>query len=222
MKSGGLFITFEGPEGSGKTTQLRLLAEFLKQNRVPFTTTREPGGSKLNTYLRHWLLEQSDYELSPEAELFLFLADRTQHVLEVLRPHLKQGKLVISDRYVDSTLAYQGGGRGFSMALLKQMNQTAVGNLKPRLTVLFDVPVALGLKRAEASKGRKDRMEKEPLSFHEKVRKTFLRIAQQEPKRFLILDSQKSQEEVFSDLVRGLAKRLPQPWSGKIKKGLHG
>jgi dTMP kinase len=218
MKRKGFFITFEGPEGSGKSTQLRLLAEFLCQNRISYVTTREPGGSKLNTYLRHWLLDQSDYVLSHEAELFLFLADRTQHVLEVLKPSLAAGKLVISDRYVDSTLAYQGGGRGFPMALLKKMNETAVGGLKPGLTVLFDLPVLLGLRRAEASKGHKDRMEREPLAFHEKVRKSFLDIAKKEPGRFLILDSRKSQEEVFKDLLQGLKKRLPHPWKDKFSE----
>jgi len=222
MKRKGYFITFEGPEGSGKTTQMRLLANLLAQGRFPFVTTREPGGSKLNTYLRHWLLDQTDYELSHEAELFLFLADRTQHVLEVLKPGMDHGKLVISDRYVDSTLAYQGGGRGFSMNLLKQMNETAVGGLNPDLTVLFDVPIKLGLRRAEASKGHKDRMEREPLSFHEKIRKTFLKLAKAEPKRFLILDSTQTQEEVFHDLILGLQKRLPQPWKRKLSKVLHG
>jgi dTMP kinase len=222
MKRGGLFITFEGPEGSGKTTQMRLLADVLGKSRISYVTTREPGGSKLNTYLRHWLLDQSDYELSHEAELFLFLADRTQHVLEVLRPPLEKGKLVISDRFADSTLAYQGGGRGFPMGLLRKMNETAVKGLKPDLTVLFDVPVKIGLSRAEASKGRRDRMEREPLSFHEKVRKTFLRIAKSEPKRFLILDSRKNQEAVFKDLIQGLQKRLPEPWKGKLSRAFHG
>jgi dTMP kinase len=218
----GLFISFEGPEGSGKTTQMRLLAEYLEGNRIPVVMTREPGGSKLNTYLRHWLLDQSDYVLSPEAELFLFLADRTQHVVEVIRPALQKGNWVISDRYVDSTLAYQGGGRGFPMGLLKQMNQTAVRGFKPDLTVLFDVPVRLGIKRAEASKGHKDRMEREPLGFHERVRKTFLEIAKKEPKRFLVLNSQKDKETVFKNLLLGLRERLPEPWRSRFLKVSHG
>ncbi len=222
MANKGLFVTFEGPEGSGKTTQLRLLADLLTKSGIPHVTTREPGGSKLNTYLRHWLLDQSDYVLSHEAELFLFLADRTQHVREVLQPALRQGKLVISDRYVDSTLAYQGGGRGFSMGLLKQMNQAAIGGLTPSLTVLFDIPVEVGLKRAEASKGRKDRMEREPLLFHKKVRNTFLKLAVKEPKRFLVLDSRNSAEQVFSDLLQGLEKRLPKAWGRKIAMASHG
>ncbi len=115
----GLFITFEGTEGSGKSTQLGLLAAVLKQYRIPHLLTREPGGSRLSTQLRHWILNKLEYNLMPEAELFLFLADRAQHVKEVVVPALRQGKVVLCDRYTDSTLAYQGGGRGFEMKLLR-------------------------------------------------------------------------------------------------------
>ncbi len=140
----GLFITFEGTEGSGKTTQLRLLAAVLKEYRVPHIVTREPGGSSLSTQLRHWILNKLEYKLMPRTELLLFLADRAQHVGEVIEPALKQGKVVLCDRYSDSTLAYQGGGRGFEMKLLKILNQVA-SELKPDLTLLFDLPVEVGL-----------------------------------------------------------------------------
>jgi len=212
----GLFITFEGPEGAGKTTQIELFCRLLQKRLIPFLATREPGGSKLSTHLRKWILNRLEYQLAPQTELFLFLADRAQHVKEVIVPALRKGKVVVCDRYTDSTLAYQGGGRGFSMPILDQFNQTATGGLKPDLTVLFDIPVELGLKRAVGRGKGKDRMEKETLDFHRRVRRTFLKIARHEKKRVLVLDAQKSREAVFDDLQKGLSTRLQESWRRKI------
>ena len=204
----GLFITFEGPEGSGKSTQIKRLGALLERTNMPFVLTREPGGTK-NPLLRNYLLEQYEDKFAYEAELFLFLADRTQHVKELLEPALNENKIVICDRYTDSTLAYQGGGRGFSIDLLRILNKAATGGLKPDITILFDVPVEIGLKRAETSKNRKDRMEREPISFHRRVRKAYLSIAKKEKKRFLVLDCRKSEEDVYQAMLEGLIDRLP-------------
>jgi dTMP kinase len=215
----GLFITFEGPEGSGKSTLLRSFGEYLAGKKIPVLMTREPGGSKLSTHLREWILNRLKYNLTPEAELFLFLADRAQHVTEILAPELEKGKIVLCDRYADSTLAYQGGGRGFSSSLLQKMNQMAARGLKADLTVLCDLPVETGLKRAIGRALGKDRMEREKISFHRRVRKTFLQIAASEPRRFLVLDGRKSREEVLADLKAGLLPKLPSAWRRRISGG---
>jgi len=222
MRYQGLFITFEGPEGSGKTTQIRRLGQWLKKKGIPCLLTREPGGSRLSTHLRRWILNRLEYHLVPETELFLFLADRSQHVKEILVPALKKGKVVLCDRYTDSTLAYQGGGRGFDLELLQTLNQAATEGLQPDLTVLFDVPVEVGLKRAAARRGKKDRMEREALLFHRKVRKVFLRLSRRFPGRFLVLDAGKSPEQVFQALTKGLQNRLPGVWKKKLERGFRG
>ena len=213
----GFFITFEGPEGSGKTTQIKLLGVILKKYGVPFILTREPGGSRLSTQLRHWILNRLEYNLMPEAELFLFLADRAQHVREVIRPALEKGKIVLCDRYTDSTLAYQGGGRGFDLKLLKTMNEAASGGLKPNLTVLFVVPVELGLKRARGRGKGRDRMEREKLEFHKKVRRIFLWIARQERQRVLVVNANQAKEKVSEEMIDKLIARLPGPRFGFLR-----
>jgi dTMP kinase len=209
MKRRGLFITFEGPEGSGKTTQMRLLGRLLQKNRIPFLATREPGGSRLSTHLRRWILNRLEYRLAPETELMLFLADRAQHVKEVILPAIQKGKVVLCDRYIDSTLAYQGGGRGFDLGLLQTMNRVATGGLKPDLTVLFDVPVKVGLQRAFGRGKGKDRMEQEKLQFHRRVREIFLKLARRENRRFIVLDARKDKRDVFLGMIGQLNERLP-------------
>ena len=204
----GLFITFEGTEGSGKSTQLGLLSAVLKQYRIPHIVTREPGGSSLSTQLRHWILNKLEYNLMPRTELLLFLADRAQHVGEVIEPALKQGKVVLCDRYSDSTLAYQGGGRGFQMKLLKILNQTA-SELKPDLTLLFDLPVEVGLRRALGRGKGKDRMESEGLRFHRAVRRAYLETARKEKGRFIVVNSNQSREFAYQEMLEGLIDRLP-------------
>jgi dTMP kinase len=205
----GLFITFEGSEGSGKTTQLKLLANALRKNGVPHVVTREPGGSRLSTQLRYWILDKLDYNLMPRTELLLFLADRAQHVGEVIEPALKQGQVVLCDRYSDSTLAYQGGGRGFDMGLLKILNRAA-SPIVPDLTILFDLPVEIGLKRAKGRGKGKDRMERENLKFHRNVRRVYLQTARKEKNRFIVVDASRSQETTYHEMLIKLIAKLPR------------
>ncbi|HET9869332.1 MAG TPA: dTMP kinase [bacterium] len=211
----GLFITFEGTEGSGKSTQLRRLGALLAKHRIPHLLTREPGGSRLSTHLRRWILNRLDYRLAPKTELHLFLADRAQHVQEVLGPALRAGKVVLCDRYTDSTLAYQGGGRGFDLKLLEMMNRDATGGLTPDWTLLFDLPVEVGLRRALGRGRGRDRMEAEKLRFHRAVRRVFLRTARKDKKRFIVLDAARSPAEVYQQMLEGLIDRLPGPRVGR-------
>jgi dTMP kinase len=217
MSNKGLFITFEGPEGAGKTTQIKLLSGLLKKYRIPFIVTREPGGSKLSTQLRRWILNKLEYKLTHPTELFLFLADRSQHVEEVIKPALNKGKVVLCDRYTDSTLAYQGGGRGFDMELLETVNRLASDGLKPDITLLLDLPVEKGLKRAAGRGKGKDRMERENLLFHKKVRHVFLEIARRDKKRVLVLDASQSAELVYQQMLEKLIHRLPAPQAASAR-----
>jgi dTMP kinase len=219
MQKKGLFITFEGPEGVGKSTQIKLLALLLKKYRIPFVVTREPGGSRLSTHLRRWILNKLEYHLTSETELFLFLADRSQHVNEVIKPALKKGLVVLCDRYTDSTLAYQGGGRGFDMDLLETNNRLASDGFEPDITLLFDLPVEIGLKRAFGRGKGKDRMEREKLEFHRRVRKVFLNIARRDKKRVVILDASQKVEMVYQQMLEKLISRLPSPKAISSVKG---
>lgn len=204
----GLFITFEGPEGSGKSTQIRLLADTLKRRGLKVTVTREPGGSPVGQEIRCLLLN-TPVQPAPDAELLLFLADRADHVAKVIRPALERGEVVLCDRYADSTFAYQGGGRGLPMERLRRLNREATGGLGPRLTFLMDLPVEVGLVRAgKREGGKKDRMEKEHLAFHRRVRAAFLRFAKAEPKRFKVLDARMDRRPLAGDVWGTVKKRL--------------
>jgi len=205
----GLFITFEGPEGSGKSTQIRLLAEALRRRGIPVTVTREPGGSPVGLAIRRLLLD-APHPPSPGAEVLLFLADRADHVETVLRPALSQGEVVLCDRYSDSTFAYQGGGRGWPMARLRRLDREATGGLKPNLTFLLDLPVEKGLERAgKREGGKKDRMEKEKLAFHRRVRSAFRGLASTEPRRFKVLDATRDMGSLADEIWGWVARRLP-------------
>ncbi len=196
----GILITFEGGEGSGKSTQIRMLASHLKRRGHSVLVTCEPGGSLLGKQIRRMLLH-APHRPSKTAELFLFLADRADHVESILRPTLKRGQTVLCDRYTDSTLAYQGGGRGFPLRTLEALNRAATGGLTPDLTFLLDVPVEVGLARAgKRSKGRKDRMERERLNFHRAVRSTFLRLAGREPRRFRVIDGHRNPNVIHQEV----------------------
>ena len=188
----GFFITFEGIEGSGKSTQLQMLADFLKEKKLPFIVTREPGGTKLGQKIRELLLHSEDLKFSQNTEIFLYAADRTQHINEVILPALKENKIILCDRFIDSTVAYQGYARGLPLDFVESMNNKACDGLKPDLTFLVDCPVEVGLKRVGLrSKEKKieiDRFEKESLLFHQKVRDGYLSIAKKEPNRFVTLD----------------------------------
>jgi dTMP kinase len=197
------FITFEGIEGCGKSTQVQRLAERLGSGAL---LTREPGGTAIGRGIREVLLDPKNRSLAPTTELLLYFADRAQHVAEVIRPALAQGRVVLCDRHVESSLAYQGYGRGLSLQAIHGLARLATGGLRPDAIVLFDVPVALGLARA-ARRGAQDRLEGEVVEFHERVRAGYDALASQEPSRWLRLDGCGSPDAVFQALWAGLASR---------------
>ena len=191
---GGLFITFEGPEGAGKSTQIRRLAARLERSGVPHRLTREPGGTVIGDRLRELVLDTRS-QMSPMTEFLIYSASRAQLVREVIRPALARGELVVCDRYVDSSYAYQGYGRGLNLAQLRAVSEAATGGLTPDLTVLLDVEPELGLQRA-ARVGELDRIEQAGLEFNRRVRPGFLDLAAEEPERFLVLDATRPQSDL--------------------------
>ncbi|MBO5739219.1 dTMP kinase [bacterium] len=193
----GLFITFEGGDGCGKTTQIKLLDEYLRNKGYKTLLTREPGSKGLGLRLREILLNY-DGEVSPTCESFLFLADRAQHVDCIIKPALKEGVVVLCDRHTDSTVAYQGYGRGLDLERIRELNKIATGGLKPDLTIVLDVDVETSQKRVGAEK---DRMESAGIEFFQKVRKGFLEIAKQEPERVKVVDSTQSIEEIHKQIL---------------------
>ncbi|MCX5776566.1 MAG: dTMP kinase, partial [Candidatus Firestonebacteria bacterium] len=172
-----IFITFEGPEGSGKSTQIRLLEKYLIKKGLTVVNTREPGGSVLAEKIRKLLLNSANINIAPPAELLLYLASRAQHVNDKIKPALEKGQAVICDRFSDSTMAYQGYARGLSKKMIKEINEFAAYGLKPDLTIYIDIDVNTGLRRAHKRSGKKDRLESEKAAFHNKVRKGYLEIA---------------------------------------------
>lgn len=193
----GTFITFEGIDGSGKTTQLRRLASYLKEAGCELLLTREPGGTPVGNRLRGALLDAHE-EVDPLTELLVFAADRAQHVRRVLRPALEAGKVVISDRYADATVAYQGAGRGFSAELISEIIQLATEGLKPDLTLLFDLSVEESIARTSRrtnGKHQGDRLDAEASDFHVRVRDAYLEVARAEPDRVKIVETNRRPEE---------------------------
>ena len=192
-----LFITFEGGEGSGKTTQAALLAERLRETGREVLEVHEPGSTPLGKYLRRWLKEGRD-PLTAEAELLLFAAARAQLVRRRLRPALERGAVVVCDRYADSSEAYQGHGRGLDLDRVRMVNDLATGGLHPHLTFLLDCPPEVGLRRhaGDRSDAPRDRFEGEGLSFHRRVREGYLEMAQAEPNRWRVLDATRPPQEV--------------------------
>ena len=208
------FITFEGGDGSGKTTQLKALESYLIARGKSCLSTREPGGTSLGELIRQVLLEVSKQPITSPTELFLYLADRAQHIHEVIIPALEQGKIVLCDRHTDSTLAYQGYGRGIDLGLLRSLNDIASQGIKPDLTLLFDCPVEIGLSRTArrqshtASGRNEDRFEREKIEFHERVRAGFLELARAEPNRFRIIDAARSATEVGQEIKNIIDREL--------------
>lgn len=200
----GKFITFEGIDGSGKSTQMRMLASDLRLKGYTVLTTMEPGGTPLGRRLREAFLETEE-NVSPLAELMLFAADRAQHVDFLIKPAINEGKIVISDRYADATFAYQGAGRGFPEAMINRVIELATGGLQPDLTVFFDVTIESAFKRmnSRADSGeKKNRMDTETTAFYERVRAAYLEIAEKEPRRFIKIDGNGSVNEVHGRVLK--------------------
>lgn len=194
----GKFITFEGIDGSGKSTQLRLIADDLRFRGFKVLTTREPGGTPLGRRLREIFLE-TDESVDPLAELLLFAADRAQHVNFLIKPSLAEGKIVISDRFADATFAYQGAGRSFPEKTVRRVIELATDGLKPDLTIFFDLPVEAALSRTtqrDASGEKKNRMDNEKADFYERVRTAYLKLADEEKERFRTIDASGSVKEI--------------------------
>ena len=202
-----MFVSFEGIEGCGKTTQVELLATFLSQRGIPHLVTREPGGTRLGDLIRKILLDPGNSEMEPLTELFLYAADRAQHIAQVIRPALESQQWLICDRFADATTVYQGYGRDQDLAFIQQLNEMATQGIWPRLSLLLDCPVEVGLDRARqrivetSLEGREDRFEQQDFAFHQKVREGYLKIAAQNPNRFIILDATLDQKQLHQEIV---------------------
>jgi len=209
-----MFISLEGIEGCGKTTQLEGLSTFLKEKGRPFVVTREPGGTAIGEKIRSILLDPASKELVPAAELLLYMADRAQHIHSLIKPRLAEGKIVVCDRYFDATVVYQGFARGLGIGFIRDLHRTILGDLIPDITLLLDLPPRIGLARArqELDNGNRSetesRFEEETISFHEKVRAGYLELARREPQRFKIIDASQKIDEVQRDIRKVLAEYL--------------
>jgi len=189
-----LFVTFEGGEGGGKSVQAKAMYRKLSKMAVPVLLTHEPGGTPFGRRISRWLKWAQDTDISPLTELMLFNASRAQLVAEVIQPALKSGKVVISDRYADSTTVYQGYGRGLDLAMVKAVNRSATQGLTPGLTVLLDAPVEVCFARKGTDK--RDRFEQEAIAFHRRVREGYLKLAADEPQRWLVVDASQSRAKI--------------------------
>lgn len=204
----GKLITFEGIDGCGKSTQMRMLEQYLMERGFIVVSTREPGGTDLGRKIRSALLDGGKGSVEPLAELLLYAADRAQHVRRLIIPALDEGKIVLSDRFYDATTVYQGYARGFDLCLVNQLNELATGGLKPDLTLLFDLDVETSLKRTQkrgdATNGvaQLDRLDREPVEFHERVRSAYLEVAAREPQRFRVIPARGRVEETFELMVK--------------------
>jgi len=201
-----LFITFEGGEGSGKTFQARALHSKLRQTAVPVLLTHEPGGTELGEKISRLLKWTGEADISPLGELLLFNASRAQLIEEVIQPNLQSGKVVICDRYTDSTVSYQSYGRGLDIELVRYINDTATRGIKPDLTVLMDIPVEEGFSRRP--KRSRDRFELEDIAFHERIRKGYLSLADEDPERWLVIDATLSRARIKNIIWKEVSQLL--------------
>jgi dTMP kinase len=203
-----LFITFEGPEGSGKTTQIERLAEWLRDCGYDVIATREPGGTPIGDEIREVLHALRNRAMQPTTELLLYCASRAQLVSEVIRPHLARGGIVLSDRYADSSIAYQGYGRGLDLDALRSIVAFATGGLRPDLIVLLDIDVEEGLRRRQGSGGEWNRLDQEATDFHRRVREGFWQLARAGPDRWAVIDAARSADAVQAEIRSEVEKRL--------------
>ena len=201
----GKFITLEGIEGSGKSTQIVLLANYLKSLSIRMVLTREPGGTPIGDQVRKVLLDPANTALDPKAELLLYAASRAQHLKEVILPHLEAGEIVLCDRFADATLAYQGYGRALDIDLIRTLDRIVCSGLRPDVTILLDIDAAVGVARARGrnnSRGLETeaRFENEAIAFHERVRQGYLALARQEPDRVRIVEASRSVDDIQADI----------------------
>jgi dTMP kinase len=206
----GFFITFEGIDFCGKTTQAKKLRSYLRRKGYEVILIREPGGERISEKMRKILLSKKNREITHTTELLLYLSSRAQLTQRIILPALKEKKIVICDRYSDSTLAYQGYGRGLNKSMIKYLNQVSSSGLCPNLTILLDVPVKVCLKRKAKEKKGKDRLEKEKLEFHQKIRDGYLKIAQKNKKRIKIIDGREDQEKTWQKVKASVDSLLEQ------------
>ena len=203
-----MFITFEGTEGSGKTTQIGRLVKELSEANYSVQSTREPGGTTVGDQIRSILLNPLNERLFPTSELLLYAASRAQHVREVIVPALKNGEIVISDRFADASVAYQSYGRNLNLTLITQLNRIATDGLVPDLTFLLDLPVEIGLQRASSSRGTLDRIEREKLEFHRRVQTGYLSIAEESPDRIKVVDATQSMDVIYQEIWSTIQKKI--------------
>jgi dTMP kinase len=203
-----LFITFEGGEGGGKSVQAKVLYRRLSKLNIPVLLTHEPGGTAFGKRIGRWLKWAQNTDISPLTELMLFNASRAQLVAEVIKPALASGKVVISDRFDDSTTVYQGYGRELDLPMVKAVNKAATGGLRPALTVLLDAPVETCF--ARKGEGKRDRFEQEAEAFHNRVREGYLKLAKEEPKRWLVVDGSQSKAKIAEIIWQRVSQMLPE------------
>ena len=203
-----MFVTFEGPDGSGKTTQMGMLMPVLQELGLDIVRTREPGGTDIGDQIRSVIMNMKNKSMHPRSEILLFCASRAQLVEELIRPSLADGKLVLCDRYADSTLAYQGYGHGLDLETLSRLLDFATGGLKPDLTLLFDISAEAGLRRRLTNHEEWNRMDDYALQFHERVRQGYLRMAAEEPERWAVIPADRPAEMIHRDVVAILKERL--------------
>jgi dTMP kinase len=204
----GLFLAFEGGEGAGKSTQARLLSIWLREQGYDVISTHEPGATKIGMRLRALLLDTAHTGLASKAETLMYAADRAEHVQSLILPALERGAVVVTDRYIDSSLAYQGAGRQLPAPEIAQINEWATDGLKPDLTIILDVAPAAGLGRRHSSA---DRLESEPLDFHQRVRSGFLNLAAADPARYMVLDAGRPPAEISREIQARVREMLPDP-----------
>ena len=203
-----MFITFEGPDGSGKSTQLRMLASALREEGREIVTTREPGGTEIGDQIRAVIMNMKNKAMDPRTELLLFNASRAQLVEELIRPSLAAGKVILCDRYADSTMAYQGYGHGLDRDELRRLLNFATGGLKPDLTLLFDISAEAGLKRRLSNHDEWNRMDDYALQFHERVRGGFLELAAADPERWVVIDADRDPGVIHAEVLDIVKRKL--------------